>query len=291
MYRVPAPVTIRAVTGEFKFKRRHGNAYEIFILVLTIFSLLLIALQLLPIDDNTRFLVGVYDDIVCVVFLIDFAYNVAITRPRREYFIDERGWLDLIGSIPVIPGLPYTGLLRLARVARLVRIRKALGGQAGRELLRDVIRNRGQYAVFITLLSALIVLSFSSIAVLQFESKSPAANIRTGGDALWWAVVTITTVGYGDLYPVTALGRLTAVFVMVAGVGIIGALASILASFLVTSPAEDEADVATLTGADAPESGARATVSASPSTDIAMELARLTAEVAALRQQVQSGRT
>ena len=83
---------------------------------------------------------------------------------------------------------------------------------------------------------AFIVLTVASALVLQFESKSPDANITTGGDALWWAVVTITTVGYGDKYPVTAGGRVTAIFVMFAGVGIIGALASILSSVLVPAP-------------------------------------------------------
>ena len=57
----------------------------------------------------------------------------------------------------------------------------------------------------------------ASILVLQHESRSPDANIRTGGNALWWAIVTITTVGYGDYYPVTTLGRPTAVFVMFSG--------------------------------------------------------------------------
>lgn len=265
-----------------KFKRRHGNAYEIFILVLTLFSLLLIVLQFLPIDDDTRFLVGVYDDLVCVIFLIDFTFNMIITKPRREYFIGESGWLDLIGSIPSIPALPYTGILRLARVARLLRIRRALAGQGGRDLVRDVIRNRGQYAVFITVLLAVLVLSLSSIAVLQFESKSPGSNIKTGGDALWWAVVTITTVGYGDFYPVTSLGRLTAFLVMLSGVGIIGALASILASFLVSSPAEEEQQVRELTG---PEPGGESNV------DIASELARLSEEVAALREQLKTTST
>ena len=79
----------------------------------------------------------------------------------------------------------------------------------------------------------MIVLTISSVLILQFESRSPDANITTGGDALWWAIVTITTVGYGDFYPVTTLGREVGVVVMFAGVGIIGALASILASILV----------------------------------------------------------
>lgn len=105
----------------------------------------------------------------------------------------------------------------------------------------DVLRHRGQYAAFITILAALMVLTIGSAMVLQFEGRSANGNITTGGDALWWSVVTITTVGYGDEYPVTAAGRITAVFVMFAGVGIIGALASILASILVPSPENGDA--------------------------------------------------
>jgi voltage-gated potassium channel len=81
--------------------------------------------------------------------------------------------------------------------------------------------------------------------VLQFESKSPDANIHSGGDALWYAIVTITTVGYGDFYPITAGGRITAMFIMFMGVGIIGALASILASLLVGGSSSEEETPAT----------------------------------------------
>ena len=107
----------------------------------------------------------------------------------------------------------------------------------------------------------------SSILVLQFESSAPNGNIRTGGDALWWAVVTLTTVGYGDYYPVTTLGRITGTFVMFAGVGVIGALASILASVLVSPPPrcrEPTDEVARISD----------------------ELARTQAELAELRKQV-----
>jgi len=101
-----------------------------------------------------------------------------------------------------------------------------------------LVRNRGQYAAFITVLSAFLVIVVASVLVLQFESSAEGANIATGGDAFWWGVVTITTVGYGDRFPVTLAGRITAAFVMFAGVGIIGSLASILASVLVPSAAE-----------------------------------------------------
>ena len=88
-----------------------------------------------------------------------------------------------------------------------------------------MLKNRGQCATFITILLAGIVISVASIVVLEFKPRNPNANIHKGGDAIWWGIVTITTVGYGDFYPITLAGRITAVFVMFAGIGIIGALA------------------------------------------------------------------
>src|SRR3954451_14553996 len=152
---------------------QHGNGYNIFILVLTLFSLLLMALQLLPLDDATRFLVTIYDNAVCVIFLVDFTFSMWKTKPWSDYFFRERGWLDLLGSIPSLGFFPFTPLLRLARLGRLARIVRLLRGQAGKDLVLAVIRNRGSYATFITILAAGIVLSLSSIAVLQFESHSP----------------------------------------------------------------------------------------------------------------------
>ena len=252
--------------------RAHGNAYEIFILVLTVLSLVVMVLLFLPLSAATHEALRFYDNLICVVFLADFAYNLAGSHPRRAYFIQGRGWLDLLGSMPSLGILQYTAILRLARLSRFARILRLLTGQRRTEIVRDVVRNRGQYAMFITLLLVIVVLTTASVAIIQFESQSPDANITTGGDALWWAVVTITTVGYGDTYPVTTLGRTTGVFVMFAGIGIIGALASILASLLV-SPIGPEEETKTVAGEPA-DSSEQAALSA------------LGGEVAALREQV-----
>ncbi|MFI5254268.1 MAG: ion transporter [Candidatus Limnocylindrales bacterium] len=262
------------MTVDSPVRLKHGNAYNIFILVLTVYSLALMAVLLLPLDPDTRSLVTFYDNAICVIFLIDFTVNLLGSRPRRDYFVTRRGWLDLLGSIPSLGFIPFTALFRLARLSRLGRIVRLLQGQAGKDLVIDVLKNRSQYATFITILLAGMVLSVASILVLQEESHAPHANITTGGDAIWWAIVTITTVGYGDFYPVTALGRITAVFVMLSGVGIIGALASILASLLVapSSPAE----------AGPEEEGAGQPLVAGSNT-VAAELAGLRAEIAALR--------
>ncbi len=220
--------------------RKGSNAYDLFILVLTVLSLAIMVALLLPFSDATVQLLTVYDNVICVVFLLDFAMNLARAERKRDYFIGRRGWLDLLGSIPSLGAFKYAALFRLARLSRLARITRLLRGESKRDLVDDIVTHRGQYAAFVTVLLTLIVLTVSSIAVLQFESRSPDANIKTGGEALWWSIVTITTVGYGDLYPVTKLGRITAVAVMACGVGIIGALASILASVLVPQPASEE---------------------------------------------------
>jgi len=215
---------------------KRSNAYELFILVLTVLSLGIMVVLVLPISDATRQLLTIYDNTICVIFLIDFVGNLSRAPTKREYFIGRRGWLDLLGSIPTLGVFRFTGLFRLARLSRLARITRLLRGQKKRELIDDVVTHRGQYAAFVSITAAMIVLVVCSVLVLQFESRSADANITTGGDALWWALVTITTVGYGDFFPVTGAGRITGAFVMFAGVGIIGALASILASVLVPSP-------------------------------------------------------
>jgi voltage-gated potassium channel len=274
----------------------HGNAYNIFILVLTIVSLVVMVLLILPIPDNVYQILWVYDNAICFVFLADFAYNMSLATPKREYFIHQRGWLDLLGSIPSLGIFKLTALFRLARLSRLARIARLLQGNKKKELIDDVMENRGQYAAFITLLAGLLVLMVSSVLVLEFETvmippagKTP--NITTGGDALWWSFVTITTVGYGDYYPVTQLGRIVGILVMFSGVGIIGALASILASILVPDPTPDEPETSPAAAGASSTAAAGATAQPSPapiamatSASLESELAGLRAEIAALRQ-------
>ena len=213
---------------------RRSNAYNIFILVLTMVSLVIMVAMFLPLNEATMGLLQAYDVLICVFFLIDFLVTLRAASSKTTYFIKERGWLDLIGSIPTV-GIyfRYGSLLRLARLSRAFRIAENLGRKGRGDLMRDVLQNRSQYAGFIIILLAIIILAFATILVLQFESAARDANIKTGWDAFWYSIVTITTVGYGDYYPVTFWGRVTAIFIMVAGVGIIGALASLMASLLI----------------------------------------------------------
>jgi voltage-gated potassium channel len=270
--------------------RQHSNPYQIFILVLTVLSLVIMALLLLPLSPATHETLRFYDNVICGIFLLDFTLSLLGSHPRREYFVRGRGWIDLLGSIPSFGAIPALGLFRLFRLFRLARIARLLQGQKKKELIEDILHNRSQYATFITVTLALLVLVSSSLFVLQFESRSPDANITTGGDALWWSAVTITTVGYGDFFPVTTLGRVTGLFVMIAGVGIIGALASILASLLVSpAPAkESEHAVVEIEASEAPTGLARQTTDAAlpDPHGIDSDLARTRAELAQTREEM-----
>ena len=180
----------------------HSNSYNIFILVLTVMSLTIMALLILPLPDaGPPGPAGLRQPRLPRVprRLRDEPGRGA---PKRDYFIGQRGWLDLLGSIPSLGLVTVTGnavaLFRLARLSRLARITRLLRGQAGKDLVLDVLKNRASTRPSSRSWRRSSCSSTSSVLVLEFEANAPDANITTGGDALWWAVVTITTVGYGD---------------------------------------------------------------------------------------------
>jgi len=210
-----------------------GNpGYELFIVGLSIISLVNFAIAFLPVDSQVKVIAEIIDLPISLVLFIDFTRRLLQSHPRRAYFIDHGGWLDLLGSLPF-------SQVKIFRLFRVIRVLRLLRREGGREILRSVIRHRADNALRIILFLVLILLEFGSMSVLAAERSSPDANIKTGGEAVWWAFVSITTVGYGDYYPTSTWGKVFAVCILAAGVGLFGALSGFLANFFLTPARED----------------------------------------------------
>ena len=207
-----------------------GMPWEVFVLGCALLSIFNLVLAIILRNDDLTQVVSVMDGTLVIVFAIDFGRRLRIAKDDRAYFVQGRGWLDLISIIPA---------LRIARVLRILRVTRIVGRMGGLErALVIFFRNRATGGLLLVLFIAILVLEFGSLLILAAERTSPEANITTAGDALWYVIVTMSTVGYGDQYPVTQLGRAFGVLIIVVGVGVFGTLTGFLANAFL-SPSTD----------------------------------------------------
>lgn len=154
-------------------------------------------------------------------FVMDFAARLYLANERRRYALSH--WYDV--ALILLP------LLRPLRLLRLLAFARVLNRSAAGSLV-------GKVSTYVAG-TALMALGLGALAVLDAEQDAPNANITTFGDALWWSATTVTTVGYGDRFPVTTTGRFVAVALMLVGIACIGAITAGVAAWLV---AQVEAD-------------------------------------------------
>lgn len=210
--------------------------YNIFVLLVTFLALLsMLGYYFLPLSPQVKQVLLISDILACVLLMFDFFLNWH-NAPDRRYYLLRYGWIDFLGSIP--------GLLvfRLLRIFRAMRIIRRIRLTASEEVLQQARQRLGESTLMIAILMIYVVVMLGSIAIVQVESSAPNANIKTGGDAVWWSFVTIATVGYGDEYPVTPAGRSIAVLVMVVGVSVFSVLTGFLALSFQTRRAKQQAD-------------------------------------------------
>lgn len=149
------------------------------------------------------------------VFTVDYLGRLILAPQRGRWFLRHLHLLALVA-------LPFFRPLYLLRLVALLSVLQRATGTA----------LRGRVTLYV-ICSALLIVLIGALAMLDAEQDAPGALITTFEEALWWAMVTITTVGYGDFYPVTTLGRIIAAGVMIAGIALVGSVTATLASWFV----------------------------------------------------------
>lgn len=184
-----------------------------------------------PLSPEIHSLLIDIDYAVCAIFFIDFLYRFFTAKDKWAYM--RWGWIDLLSSIP----LNYFLAGRLFRIFQLIKVLRAI--RSIELITHFFFRNKVKGAFASVAILAFVVIVFCSIGILKLEKDAPGSNIKTAEDALWWSYVTITTVGYGDKYPVTTEGRLLAAVLMTVGVGLFGTFTAYVASWFVVQKEEE----------------------------------------------------
>jgi voltage-gated potassium channel len=209
------------------------SIYELFIGLLGLMSIVIAALQLVTDPGPSDTVLAGADFLLCMVFLFDFGRSLRRAPVRRDY-LRWRGVIDLVSSIPGV------FLLRFLRIVPVVRVARQVGATGSRGLAKQMIRRRGEAAGYLIMLGAFVILIVGSYLMAYVEPPAPDSNIKDAGDAFWWAFVTITTVGYGDKFPVTTEGRVIGMVTMATGIAIFGLLTSFITRLFLSEPADKE---------------------------------------------------
>lgn len=211
------------------------NIYNAVIAILALASIAMTALDLLGIADLSMQPFRSIDTVILLIFAIDYAVRFYRSRERKRFF--KENIFDLLAIIP------FSSLFSMFRVFRIFRIIKAAKIFKFMRLLRAgaflaVLKKRTQGILktngFVYVLYGNLALILGSSVIMMH------AESMTFPDALWWSIVTCATVGYGDISPSTAVGRIVAVILMVFGIGLLGMLTGSITTYFAQRPKANE---------------------------------------------------
>jgi voltage-gated potassium channel len=218
-------------------KELKSTGYEVFIVLLSLLSVfnmayVFVASVAWPGDQGpAREVLVLMDSVITPIFLFDFAYRLLTARSKRDYVIGRWGWADLLACLP---------MFRIFRIFRVIRVVRLLHAYGPRSFLRDLNRARASATFLLTVFLVILVVEFAGATIFYAEHGSETSNIYSAGDAVWWGLVTITTVGYGDRFPTTELGRLIGVLLLFAGIGLFSVLTGFISNLFLAPRAEEE---------------------------------------------------
>ena len=220
-----------------------GKLFDLVVQLLVVISLLSFSLETLPnLSKNQIFILKLIEIVIITIFSIEYLLRIFVTNKKFKYIFSFYGLIDLLTILPFylsltidLRSLRALRLLRLFRILKLVRFNKAINRfQEALKIAREEI--------IIFIFATCIVLYLSSVGIFFFENAIQPDKFSSVFHSLWWAIVTLTTVGYGDIYPLTLGGRIFTFFILILGLGIVGIPAGLIASALTAVRRKEEND-------------------------------------------------
>ena len=232
------------------FANEESKLYTIindFIVLLIFFSIISIVLESVQsISDQYATFFSISDWVVVFFFTCEYVANIYVTKRKRDYIFSIWGVIDLLAIIPtyitggidlravkVLRILRVLRFLRMMRMLRLIKLAKNATTQAGAEAKTKISTLKMDLQIYFIALSMVLV----TFSTAEFYIEKGVANTQFTSipNAMWWCIVTITTVGYGDMYPVTPLGRIVAAMAMLCGVSLFGLLMNVIGKSMMSS--------------------------------------------------------
>ena len=220
-----------------------GKLFDLVVQFLVVISLLSFSLETLPnLSKNQIFILKLIEIVIISIFSIEYLLRIFVTNKKFKYIFSFYGLIDLLTILPFylsltidLRSLRALRLLRLFRILKLVRFNKAINRfQEALKIAREEI--------IIFIFATCIVLYLSSVGIFFFENAIQPDKFSSVFHSLWWAIVTLTTVGYGDIYPLTLGGRIFTFFILILGLGVVGIPAGLIASALTAVRRKEEND-------------------------------------------------
>ena len=218
-----------------------GFLFSIMIQLLIVLSIVTFSIETLPgLPGEISSILGITETVIVLIFTVEYLMRLWITRPMSKFIFSFFGLVDLMAILPFylaigvdLRSIRALRLLRLFRVFKLVRYSKALD-----HFVRALALSKGQ--LIVSLFGMIILLYLAAVGIYYFENAAQPEQFRSVFDSLWWSLATLTTVGYGDVYPITLGGKIFTFFVLIVGLGIVALPAGIFAAALTKTMKEED---------------------------------------------------
>lgn len=210
-----------------------GRTFDLAMQLLILFSIITFTVETLPnLEADTRKFLHATEVVIVIIFTIEYLLRLYVSDRKLGYVLSFYGVIDLLAILPfyLASGIDLRSL-RVFRMFRLFRLLKLLRfGGAMRRLARAFIIAKEEIILFSVV--TLMLLYLSAVGIYYFEHIAQPEAFKSVIHSLWWAVTTLTTVGYGDVYPITAGGKIFTFIILMIGLGIVAIPAGLLASAL-----------------------------------------------------------